>query len=95
MNGVEVRLFLNSAITGTGEPWAKEARRRLNIRILPYLNEASLPLTVILALRDQSGHARLHGESYLGYDPIVGGPEHTQEVLLFSGEPSKARLDQR
>jgi hypothetical protein len=95
MNGVEVRLFLNSAVTGTGEPWAREARRRLNTRILPYLHEASLPLTVILGLRDQSSHARLHDESYLGYDPIVGGPEHLQEVILFSGEPSRVRLGER
>jgi hypothetical protein len=89
--GVEVRLHLDEATSGTGTPWAVEARRRLTTRILPSLTDTPLALAVILALRDQSSHARLHDASYLGYDPLVGGPEHTQQVLLFSGDTAQTR----
>ncbi|RKH40465.1 hypothetical protein [Corallococcus sicarius] len=89
--GVEVRLFLNEPFSGAGIPWAVEARRRLNARIFPSLAETPLALAVILALRDQSSHARLQDGSHLGYEPLVGGPEQTQEVLLFSGDTAQLR----
>ncbi|MBU8899463.1 hypothetical protein DRW03_28750 [Corallococcus sp. H22C18031201] len=89
--GVEVRIHLDESTSGTGIPWAVEARRRLTTRIFPSLAETPLALKIIMALRDQSSHARLHAASYLGYDPLVGGPEHTQEVLLFSGDTAQVR----
>ncbi|MDY7233066.1 hypothetical protein [Hyalangium rubrum] len=91
MGGVIVWIYLDGSSTGDGKPWAEEARLRLHERILPYLVDALAPVTVILVLRDQQGFAQLEDTSYLGYDPIRGGPEHARQIILFSGIPSKAR----
>jgi hypothetical protein len=92
--GMEAWLYVNEALTRTGTPWAVEARRRLRDRVLPHLADTQLFLTVLLVLRDQHGHARVEDTSHLGYEPIIGGPEHPRQALLYSGDTSRPTLKQ-
>ncbi len=91
MGGVLAWIYLDEAHTGDGRPWAEQARARFQEGVLPYLAESELPLTVIVVLRDQSSYARLHDTSYLGYDPLRGGPEHARQIILFSGTPARPK----
>ncbi|MCP3060889.1 hypothetical protein LXT21_19060 [Myxococcus sp. K38C18041901] len=84
--GLEAWLYVNESFCGTGAAWAVEARRRLRSRVLPHLADTPVFLTVALVIRDQHGHARVEDSSYLGYEPIIGGPENDQQVVLFSGD---------
>jgi hypothetical protein len=91
---MEAWLYANESFTGTGTPWAVEARRRLRSRVLPHLTDTQLFLTVLLVLRDQHGHARVEDTSHLGYEPIQGGPEQPRQAVLFSGDTSRQHLKQ-
>lgn len=85
VGGMEVRLCFDDSFSGTGIPWALEADRRFDKQIVPLIGETDLTLTLWLRFRDQTSFARLRDDSYLGYDPLQGGPEHPLDVLLFSG----------
>ncbi|WP_338867169.1 hypothetical protein [Myxococcus stipitatus] len=89
--GMEAWLFLDESICGTGSPWATEARRRLRTRVLPHLIDTPVFLTVVLVIRDQHGHARVEDTSHLGFEPIIGGPEQPQQVVLFNGDTAARR----
>ncbi|AGC44491.1 hypothetical protein MYSTI_03177 [Myxococcus stipitatus DSM 14675] len=89
--GMEAWLYLDESICGTGSPWAIEARRRLRSRVLPHLIDTPVFLTVALVIRDQHGHARVEDTSHLGYEPIIGGPEQPQQVVLFNGDTAARR----
>lgn len=89
--GVEVSLFCDESWDGRGTPWAREAPRRLEQALLPLLSDTALLLTVVLVLRDQEDHARVEDDSYLSYAPIIGGPEHPQRIVLFSGDTTRYR----
>jgi hypothetical protein len=89
--GMEVRIFCNEPCSSSGVPWAVEALRRFEAKLLPLLSETVLMLTVILVLRDQEGFLRLERQSHLGYDPLHGAPVETRQVLLFSGDTSGAQ----
>ncbi|MCP3101828.1 hypothetical protein LZ198_23405 [Myxococcus sp. K15C18031901] len=90
--GMEAWLYIDESFSGTGTPWAIEARRRLRSRVLPHLTDTPVFLTVMLVLRDQHGHARIEDSSHLGYEPIIGGPEDVaRQVVLFSGDTSPPR----
>lgn len=86
---IEVRIHCNEPWTGTGTPWAKEAPRRLYERLLPFLSEQSLSLTVLLLLRDHESFARVEDDSFLGYDPLVFGEDDAQRIVLFSGDTAR------
>jgi hypothetical protein len=94
MGGLEAWVYLDEAVTGSGAPWAIEAQRRLNESILPRLTEVNLPLTVYLVLRELHGYARLHPQSYVGFDPILRQPplpvEPPKVIILFSGLTSES-----
>jgi hypothetical protein len=89
--GMEVRIFCNEPYSSSGVPWAVEALRRFESKLLPLLSETVLMLTVILVLRDQEGFLRLERQSHLGYDPLHGAPVGTRQVLLFSGDTSSSQ----
>jgi hypothetical protein len=89
--GMEVRIHCNEPIAANGVSWAVEAQRRFEGGLLPLLSETGLMLTVLLVLRDQEGVLRIERESHLGYDPLEGAPpEPSRQVLLFSGDTSRA-----
>lgn len=96
MGGLEAWVYLDEAVTGCGAPWATEAQLRLNQDILPRLAEVNLPLTVYLVLRELHGYARLHHQSYVGFDPIKRQHplpvEPPKVIILFSGLTSEAEL---
>jgi hypothetical protein len=87
--GMEVTLCVDELLTSDGTPWALEARRRFSNRLLPWLGESALFLTLLLVLRGHSSHASLRDDSHLAYDPIAGGPERDHVVVLFSGSTSE------
>ena len=50
--------------------------------------ETALTLTFVIVLPDHESWARLSDGSYLGWDPIKGGPPKVQEVIGFAGDVS-------
>lgn len=82
---VEVALLCREALSRKGEAWIHEARERLLARVFPALGEARMHLTVALLLFDQTAYAHFADDSYVGYDPLRGGPAVARRVVLFHG----------
>ena len=85
VGGLEVRLFADESICPTGQPWAAEAQRRFDQHLRPLLAETQLTLSLLLVLRDQSAFARTVPQSHLGFEPLHGAEDATQQLVLFSG----------
>lgn len=88
---VEVTLFCDEPTSGTGEPWGREAQRRLRLWIFPLIFDLGLFLTVILVFRDQPSWVVLQPDRYLGYQPIYSeaqttAPKQVRRVVLFNNE---------
>jgi hypothetical protein len=90
--GVLIKLFADEPVCGTGEPWPKEAERRLQEQVLPLLAGHGIHLQVALVLRDQQNFLVLRPREYLGYAPLYPGPtakpptRSARTVILWSGE---------
>ncbi len=82
---VEVALLCRDADTRAGEPWIHAAPARLRQHIFPFLRQVRMQLTVALILLTQTTYADLEGDSYVAYDPLRGGPDRPQRIVLFSG----------
>lgn len=87
--GVEVFICCDEPFSSSGRPWAQEAPRRLERMILPLLAGMTLLLTVVLVLRDVDDYARVEDDSFIGYAPIIGGPDSPQRIVLFSGDTAR------
>ena len=66
-------------------PWPKEVEERLEREIFPLLRPLTLDLEVLLVIKSQKSFAKLHRESFLGYDRIRGGRENYRRIRIFSG----------
>lgn len=93
VSALALTLVCDHAETGTGEPWARAAERRLRTALFPLLARSGLFLRVTLVLRDVSSFLVLAPEQHLGYEPLYGGEgpvePHTRTartVVLWSGE---------
>lgn len=90
--GVAIKLFADEPVSGTGEPWPKEAERRLQEQALPLLAGHGIHLQVALVLRDQQNFLVLRPREYLGYAPLYSGPmaklptRSARTISLWSGE---------
>jgi hypothetical protein len=89
VSAIEVILRCAEPLSRAGAPWAREARARLHTQIFALLRDTDLHLTVYLVMLDRSTYARFDGESYVGYDPLRGGPALPHRVLLFRGPVSR------
>ena len=88
VSGRTVTLVAENESTGSGEPWLREIRKRLNELIFPILCTVGLDLEVLLVILSQKTHARLQTDSYLGYDRIRGGRRQYRRIRIFSGRLS-------
>lgn len=90
--GVAIKLFADEPVSGTGEPWSKEAERRLQDQLLPLLAGYGIHLQVALVLRDQQNFLVLRPREYLGYAPLYSGPmaklptRSARTIILWNGE---------
>ncbi|WP_437603027.1 hypothetical protein WMF28_15505 [Sorangium sp. So ce590] len=82
--GLDAILVAEESTTWSGAPWAAEARRRLDARVLPALGDTGLHLRVILLDRQADGRLELVGASHLGFEPIVRA-RPPKATLLFEG----------
>jgi hypothetical protein len=71
--------------TGMGVPWPREIRGRMESMVFPLLKSVGIDLEVFLVIRSQTSWARLHAESFLGYDRIKGGAEQQRRVPIYRG----------
>jgi hypothetical protein len=85
VHGNSVTLLSEFETTNSGEPWPREINRRLNDLIFPILGSIGMDLEILLIIRTQKTWAKLHSESYLGYDKIRGGKEHYRRIQIFMG----------
>lgn len=83
--GIRVTFFCDSEFTEWREPWAKEIRKRLEELVFPVLRSVGIDIEVMLVIRAQRSWAKLHQESYLGYDKIRGGKTPFRRLRIFAG----------
>jgi len=85
VSGRQVTLSTEHASTAAGVPWPQEIRQRLERLVFPVLRAVGVDLQVALVIRAQETHARLHGESHLGYEKVKGGEASYRRINLFLG----------
>lgn len=83
--GLRVTFFSDEDYTGSGEPWPREVRKRLDRLVFPVLRMVGTDLEIFLVIRAGKSWARLHRGSYLGYDIMRSGKEQYRRVPIFSG----------
>ncbi|MHC1724562.1 MAG: type VI secretion system baseplate subunit TssG [Syntrophobacteraceae bacterium] len=85
VQGQRVVLTSDDEVTGTGAPWPREIRERMESMIFPLLKSVGIDLEVFLIIRSQKSWARLHAESFLGYDRIKGGKVQQRRIPIYLG----------
>lgn len=92
VSGIAIKLFADEAISGAGEPWPKEAERRMKEQIIPLLAGHGIHLQVALVLRDQRNFLVLRPREFLGYVPLHSGAtakaptRSVRTIILWNGE---------
>jgi hypothetical protein len=82
--GHDVFLCSGESLTWRGEPWAEQARRRLDQIALPVLAESAPELRILLLDFEGSGRLSLVRGSTFGFDPLTRAAlPHT--ILLYEG----------
>ena len=106
VSAIGITLYCDEPETGLGDPWAREADRRLREEIFPLLQAHGLFLEVSLVFRDQSTFMVLAPKQFLGYEPLSSGaeqptppfelpPRNSRTVILFSGEVPMRHVTRR
>ncbi len=88
VSGRNVTLFSMDELSDLGKPWPKEIKERLKSHIFPILRNMGVDLQVSLVIESQKQWARLHTDTYLGYDKITGGTEQYKRIRIFKGHLS-------
>jgi hypothetical protein len=83
--GLRTTFYSDEEYTGAGEFWPREIRKRLDRLVFPVLRGVGVDIEIFLVIRSRKNWARLHQQSYLGYDTMRGGKEQYQRVPVFSG----------
>lgn len=92
VSGASVSLFADDAVSSAGQPWPKEAERRLREQIVPVLQGHGIHLRLALILRDQRNFLVLRPQEFLGYAPLYAGPSarplprSARTIILWNGE---------
>lgn len=87
--GSRITLFSEEEMTETRIPWPEEIKNRLIRLIYPVLRPTGIDLEINLVLKSQRRWARLHAETYLGYDRIRNGHISYRRVRIFRGHIDK------
>lgn len=82
--GKRITLHSERELTDFGEPWPKEIKKRINDLIFPIIESVGIDMEIILIIRSQTTWAKLHRESYLGYDKIQGGKESYRQIRIMT-----------
>ncbi len=85
VNGIRATLTSDTENYRDGTPWPEEINERLERDVYPHLRSVGMDIEVLLVIRAQKSFAKLHVESYLGYDKIRGGKENYRRIKIFSG----------
>ena len=85
VHGLRVTLTSDEERTNMDVPWPREISERMESMIFPLLRRVGIDLEVFLIIRSRTSWARLHPESYLGYDMLKGGKVQLRRVPVYSG----------
>ena len=85
VHGMRIVFYSEEETTALGDPWSKEIQKRFRELLLPILGGLGLQVEMLLIIRTQASYAKLHSQSYLGYDKIRGGEEKMRSIRLFRG----------
>jgi hypothetical protein len=95
VSGRNVTLFCDKDLTPTGEPWPMEIKNRLKQQVFPLLHTTGIDLQVSLIIKSQKQWARLHQDSYLGYDKVRGSNDRYKQIRIFKGYVTTSKADTR
>jgi hypothetical protein len=90
IHGRRVTLCSEEDSTDTQVPWPWEIKNRLKELVFPLLRPTGIDLEINLVLKSQKRWARLHLETYLGYDRIRNGGESYRRIRIFRGHIGEA-----
>ncbi len=95
ISGCRVTFFSEEDTTDTQVPWPREIKDRLSHLVFPILYPTGIDLEINLVLKSQKRWARLHADTYLGYDRIRDERESFRRVSIFKGhiDESKASVE--
>ena len=96
ISGRRITLSSEEDTTETQVAWPREIKDRLTRLVFPILQPTGIDLEINLLLKSQKRWARLHTETYLGYDSIRNGGESFRRVRIFKGhiDESHAATDE-
>jgi hypothetical protein len=84
-HGKRVTLLTENEMTYTQIPWPREIEKRLHDILFPVLRPVGIDLDIILILKSQKRWAKLHEESFLGYDRIKTDEDTYRSIRIFQG----------
>ncbi|MEN6486523.1 MAG: type VI secretion system baseplate subunit TssG [Syntrophobacteraceae bacterium] len=85
VHGLRIALTCAEEQTGTGVPWPREVRNRMESMIFPLLKTVGIDMEVFLIISSQKSWAKLQPESFLGYDRIKGGNVQERRIPIYLG----------
>lgn len=85
IHGWQITLYSDEETTPRKVPWPREIKNRLNELVFPLLRPVGIDMEIYLVLTTQKRWARLHRETYLGYDRIRGERESYRRIRIFRG----------
>ncbi len=85
IHGRRITLYSEDENTATQVPWPREIKNRLESLVFPLLRPVGINLEIYLVLKSQKRWARLHRETYLGYDRIRDSGESYRRIRIFRG----------
>ena len=80
--------------TDTKVSWPWEIKNRLKTLVFPLLRPTGIDLEINLILKSQKRWAKLHPETYLGYDRIRNGGESYRRIRIFRGHIGEEVMEQ-
>ena len=84
-HGRRVTLLSENEMTSTQVPWPREVENRLHELLFPVVRPIGLDLEIHLILKSQKRWAKLHGDSYLGYDRMKTNEDTYRSIQIFKG----------
>lgn len=87
----QIVLATETERAASGLAWPAEIQERLQRIIMPILGPVGVDLDIHLEVRSHEAYARLHGQSYLGYDRVQGGEDSYRRIRIYSGNTATWR----
>ncbi len=85
IHGCIITLYCEDETTENQVPWPKEIKSRLTELVFPILGHFDIDLQIDIVMKSRKRWARLHNDTYLGYDRIRSKQASYRRIRIFKG----------